>query len=204
MTNSAHLRGILIAGGLAALAIVLAFVTLAMNQAPPTAAAHTVLSLKQRHLASATRQKAQAAKPASAKHAATVKAKVAVKPKPVDSNLLAALKAGLPRVIAQALAAAPVAVVELTSPQDPVAALALAEARAGAGLGGASFVQIDVDRSGGAVQVLTRLLGQLPVAPATLVYQRPATLYMTLQGFNDRTVVQQAVANAAQPAAGAA
>jgi hypothetical protein len=31
------------------------------------------------------------------------------------------------------------------------------------------------------------------------VYVRPATLYITLVGFNDRTVVQQAAANASAP-----
>jgi hypothetical protein len=37
------------------------------------------------------------------------------------------------------------------------------------------------------------------MAPATLVYIRPATLYVTLPGFNDRTIIQQAAANAAAP-----
>jgi hypothetical protein len=60
-------------------------------------------------------------------------------------------------------------------------------------------VPIAVDGDGGAVEVLTRLLGKLPTAPATLVYIRPATLYVTLQGFNDRTIIQQAAANADAP-----
>jgi len=45
--------------------------------------------------------------------------------------------------------------------------------------------------------VLTRVLGQLPVAPAALIYTRPGKLVQTLPDFNDRTVVQQAVESAA-------
>jgi hypothetical protein len=171
-----------IAGALAALALALGFVTLAMNQTASHASTAPVLSLKARHAAAA---------------AAGKKAPVA-KPKRVDPNLKAALEAGLPRTVAVALAASPVAVVELTSKQDPVAQLAFGEAQAGAKLGGASFVSVDVDHDGGAVAVLTRLIGSLPVAPAALVYARPGSLVLTLPGFNDRTTVQQAAANAAQ------
>jgi hypothetical protein len=184
VSGSAHLRGIVIAGALAALALALGFVTLAMNQTASHASAAPVLSLKARHAAAAAAgKKAPAAKP---------------KPKRVDPNLKAALEAGLPRSVAVALAASPVAVVELTSKQDPVAQLAFGEAQAGAKLGGASFVSVDVDHDGGAVAVLTRLIGSLPVAPAALVYARPGSLVLTLPGFNDRTTVQQAAANAAQ------
>jgi hypothetical protein len=183
VNGSAHLRGIVIAGGLAALALALGFVTLAMNQTASRASTAPVLSLKARHAAAAT---------------AGGKKSPAVKPKRVDPNLTAALNAGLPRPVARALAAAPVAVVELTSKHDPVAQLAFGEAQAGARLGGASFVSVDVDRDGGAVEVLTRLIGALPVAPAALVYVRPASLVLTLTGFNDRTTVQQAAADAAQ------
>lgn len=179
MGASAHLRGIVIAGGLAALALALGFVTLMMNQTAAPASAHTVLSLTARHLKGAT-HKPSAARPVTR----------------VDPNLVAALQAGLPRSVAKALAASPVVVVELTSAQDPVAQLALGEAKAGATLGGASFVQVNVDQNGSDVQTLTRLLGSLPTAPAALVYQRPSTLTVTLPGFNDRTTVQQAVTDA--------
>jgi hypothetical protein len=177
---TAHLRGIVIAGGLAALALALGFVTLLMNQTASQAAPHTVLPLKARHHTTTTQ------------NGASVKVV-----KRVDPNLVAALDGGLPRSVAKGLAAKPVVVVELTSPQDSVAKLALGEAKAGAADGGASFVSVDVDVDGGDVQVLTRLLGELPVAPAALVYTRPATLYVTLPGFNDRVTIQQAVQNAA-------
>jgi hypothetical protein len=119
----------------------------------------------------------------------------------VNPNFTAALKAGLPRSVAHALAAHPVAVVQLTSQGDQIAKLALGEARVGAALAGAALVSVDVDGNGGDVEVLTRLLGELPIAPATLVYLRPATLYVTLPGFNDRTIIQQAAANANAPSA---
>ena len=186
MTGSAHLRGIVIAGVLAAVALALGFVTLAMNQTASNAAAPAITPLKLRHHATTT----TAAKPQ------VVKKKHVVR---VDPNLTAALKAGLPRSVARALAAHKVAVVQLTSQGDQVAQLALGEARAGAGLAGVAFVPVDVDGNGGAVEVLTRLLGKLPVAPATFVYIRPGTLYVTLTGFNDRTIIQQAAANAAAP-----
>jgi hypothetical protein len=187
VTGSAHLRGIVIAGVLAAVALALGFVTLAMNQTASNAAAPAITPLKLRHHATTT----TAAKPQVVK-----KKKHVVR---VDPNFTAALKAGLPRSVARALAAHKVAVVQLTSQGDQVAQLALGEARAGAGLAGVSFVPVDVDGNGGAVEVLTRLLGKLPVAPATFVYIRPGTLYVTLTGFNDRTIIQQAAANAAAP-----
>lgn len=180
MGASAHLRGIVIAGGLAALALALGFVTLLMNQTASQAGAHTVLPLKARH------------------HTTTSKGTATVHVvKRVDPNLVAALEAGLPRAVAKALAAKPVVVVELTSQQDSVAKLALGEAKAGASDGGAAFVSVNVDTDGGNVQVLTRLLGTLPMTPAALIYTRPATLYLTLTGFNDRVTVQQAAENAA-------
>ena len=180
-----HLRGVVIAGALAVLALALGFVTLAMNQTASKASVHVVLPLKARHHSSAA-SSSTPAKPA----------------KPVDPNLQAALAAGLPSPVARALAKAPVTVVQLSSASDPVAQLASAEAKSGAALAGASYVDVNIDRDGGAVATLTRLLGTLPDAPASLVYERPATLFVTLTGFNDRTVVQQAVANAGLTAAG--
>jgi hypothetical protein len=194
VTGSAHLRGIVIAGVLAAVALGLGFVTLAMNQTASNAAPpKTITPLHLRHhavsrtTASATKTTLRVAKK---KKAHVVR---------VNPNFTAALKAGLPRSVASALAAHPVAVVQLSSQGDDVAKLASGEARVGAKLAGAGFVTVDVDGNGGAVEVLTRLLGKLPMAPATFVYTRPATLYVTLPGFNDRTIVQQAAANANAP-----
>jgi hypothetical protein len=181
MAASPHLRGIVIAGVLAAVALALGFVTLGMNQSKSSAAPHTVLSLAQRGLASA--------KPAA-------QAKKVVKHKAPNVNLVAALKAGLPRSVAEGLAANRVTVVTLTSVEDAVAGLSMHEAEAGAKLAGASFVSVGVDHDGGDASKLTGLLGELPTAPATLVYVRPGKLFVQLPGFNDRTVVQQAAHSA--------
>jgi hypothetical protein len=184
VTPTAHLRGIVIAGALAALALALGFVTLAMNQTASKAAPpHRILPLKLRHHT-------------VAKHAATKPHVHKRAKRRVNAHFTAALAAGLPRSVAHALAAHGVAVVEINSKADPVATLAAGEARSGARLANASYVSVNVDRDGGDVEVLTRLLGRLPVAPTTLVYMRPATLATTLTGCNDRTVVQQAAASA--------
>jgi hypothetical protein len=187
VTASLHLRGIVIASVLAAVAVALGFVTLAMNQTASRAAARPILPHKLAKVA-----------PSIKKLPAKKAVHTARKPNP---HLVAALKAGLPVTVARALAAHSVVVVQLTSQDDGVAKLALGEARAGAALAGASFLAVGVDSNGGTVGALTRLLGKLPVAPASLVYARPAKLYVTLAGFNDRTTVQQAAENAASPAA---
>jgi hypothetical protein len=197
MTALLHARGIVIAGALAALALALGSVTLAMNQTASQAAPQTIVPLKDRgHSAAslAAAKKAAATKAAAKLAAAKAKKKVALK-RP-DPNLVAALEAGLPRSVAEALARRPVVVVELWSKSDPVGKLSLGEAQAGSALAGAAFVGINVDLDGGAAGVLTTALGKIPDAPAALVYTRPATLSLTLPGFNDRTVVQQAVQQA--------
>lgn len=195
MKASPHLRGIVIAGVLAAVALALGFVTLAMNQSASHAASPKVIvPFKDRHKGTAGAAKVASAKVAPAKAAKAAKAKPA-KPK-VDPNFAAAVAAGLPAVIAHGLAAAPVVVVQLTSVSDPVAQLADAEAKSAAQLAGAAYVEVSIDHDGGAVEKLTRLLGTLPDAPASLFYVRPGTSPVTLQGFNDRTVVEQAIADA--------
>lgn len=177
MTASPHLRGIVIAGALAVLALALGFVTLGMNQTASQASTHTVLPLKARQHATTA--------PTTARPA-----------RKVNPNLKAALDAGLPLQIARALAKKPVVVVELTSAVDPVAKLTTDEARVGATLGGAGFLEISVDRDDDVVSKFARVLGELPSAPAAIVIQRPAKPFITLTGFNDRTTVQQAAANA--------
>ncbi|HEY3584920.1 MAG TPA: hypothetical protein VGL90_11145 [Casimicrobiaceae bacterium] len=185
----------MIAGVLAAVALALGFVTLAMNQSASHAASPKVIvPFKDRHKSAAATTKVASAKIAPAKTAEAAKPKPA-KPK-VDPNFAAAVAAGLPADIAHGLAAAPVVVVQLTSVSDPVAQLADAEAKSAAQLEGAAYVEVSIDHDGGAVEKLTRLLGTLPDAPASLFYVRPGTSPVTLQGFNDRTVVEQAIVDA--------
>ena len=181
MSASSHVRGLVIAGALAAVALALAFFTLAMNHSGSPAVPQAAAALT--------------ATPAPAAVKVVVKAAPKAKPKP-NRNLVAALKAGLPRSMALGLAAHRVVVVSLTSAADPVAVMTGLEAHAGARLADASFVKVSVDRNGGDASALTRVLGVLPVAPATLIYIRPATLVATLPGFNDRTIVQQAAIDA--------
>jgi len=182
---SPHLRGILIAGALAAVALALAFVTFAMNGSPAHAGSNVVLSrqiLADRHAAAAK-------KPATAP-----KAKPAAKP---NVHYTAAIAAGLPPVIAHALGTSKVAIVQLTSSSDSISQLAAEESKAGAKAGGATYVTISVDKDSDAMQTLTRTLGSLPSAPETLVYARPGNLFVTLTGYNDQTTVLQAATNAA-------
>jgi hypothetical protein len=113
-----------------------------------------------------------------------------VKPKPrptVAAN-------GLPLSLAAALKRHQVVVVSLVVPGGSVDELANAEAQAGARDAGVGFVTIDVlDRKQGGP--LAAKLGVLE-APAVLVYRRPDTLFVQLEGFADRETVAQAAANA--------
>jgi hypothetical protein len=192
VTVTPQLKAIVLAGGLAALALVLGFLTLSMNQPSSSAAdPKPILPLHARMLPKA--RTASAAAVAAKAKAAKAKPKPA-KPAP-NPNVVAALKEGLPQVVAAQLADHSVVVVELYSGSDQVDDLARGEAASGAALAGAGFAAVNVDRDGPSA-ALTKLLGTLPPAPAALVYQRPAKLFVTLPGFNDRTTIQQAATNA--------
>jgi hypothetical protein len=106
---------------------------------------------------------------------------------PVDAN-------GLPLVLSQALARNPVTVVALYDPQAAIDQLALAEARSGAAAAGAGFLALNI-RTEPQVRPLAQLLGVLR-SPTVLVYERPSTLFVRLDGFADRETVAQAAANA--------
>jgi hypothetical protein len=194
VTVTPQLKAILIAGGLAALALVLGFFTLSMNQSSSNATPPRILPLKERTHAGASKT--------ASKPAVKAKAKPRVKPKPNPNPIVvAAVDAGLPKSVALQLGTKRAVVVALFSSSDEVDGLARAEAASGAALAGAGFVAVDVDADKDSA-TLTRTLGSLPPAPATLVYVRPATVYITLPGFNDRTTIQQAAANALAAPAG--
>ena len=113
---------------------------------------------------------------------------------------------GMPAALAAALASHPVVVVSLYAPRSSVDELATAEARHGAALAGAGFVAFNVADEK-IVSPLTSLLTGAPTAadrvldgPAVLVFQRPRTLFVRLNGFADRDTVAQAAANADTPA----
>jgi hypothetical protein len=128
--------------------------------------------------------------PAKPKPAAVAPVRVPdAKPKgdPVDAN-------GLPLVLSRVLAKNRVTVVALYDPSAALDEMALAEARAGAGVVKAGFVAINI-RNEPQVRPLAQLLGALGT-PSVLVYERPNTLFFRLEGFADRDTVAQAAANA--------
>ena len=101
---------------------------------------------------------------------------------------------GLPVAVARALHKHSVVVVSLTSPGSSVDNLAAAEARAGAMAMNAGYVNLDVFHQRPGTAIL-RKLGVLNT-PAVLVVKKPANVYSEFKGFVDRTVVEQAVADA--------
>jgi hypothetical protein len=100
----------------------------------------------------------------------------------------------LPAAIQSALGANHIVVVELYDPNAKVDDTALAEAQAGAQLGGASFAAVDVTKSD--VDSLNARYGVIQ-DPAVLVLRPPGDLVVRIDGFADRDTVAQAAANAA-------
>ncbi len=142
------------------------------------------------------------------------KAKVALAPPKVASKAAAKAKrhpsvvGGVPTPLANALRHHSVVVVALVSPSSAVDRLTLAEAKAGASYAHVGFVSISVSRNA-QVQALSTLAGasadpqnRLLDAPAVLVFQKPRTLYVRLNGYVDADTIEQAAVNAAsvQPA----
>jgi hypothetical protein len=133
--------------------------------------------------------------------AVTAKPKAAATAPPVEraperpSAVLAALNAGLPAPIAYAFGQHEIVVVSLYNPYSEVDGIAFAEARAGAQLAHVGFVPLNV-LSQAQVGKLTEQLGILP-NPGLLVYARPATLLVRINGFADKETVAQAAHNAA-------
>jgi hypothetical protein len=101
---------------------------------------------------------------------------------------------GLPLVLARALGKHPVTVVAIYDPAAAIDAMALAEARAGAASVKAGFLALNI-RNEPQVRPLAQLLGALR-SPSVLVYERPNTLFVRLDGFSDRETVAQAAVNA--------
>jgi len=101
---------------------------------------------------------------------------------------------GLPVAVARALRKHSVVVVSLRSPRADVDVLSTAEAKAGAALGGAGFVTLNVFRQPVGIALLHKL--GVVNTPAVLVIKRPANIYHEFVGFVDRDVVAQAVTDA--------
>ncbi len=114
---------------------------------------------------------------------------------------------GVPTPLAEALKLHRVVVVALVAPTAAVDQLTLREAKAGAAAAGAGFVTINVANNA-QVAALSALVGssadpqnRLLDDPAVLVFQKPHTLYVRLNGYMDADTVGQAAVNAAVPPA---
>ena len=139
--------------------------------------------------AAAAKPTSAAAKPATA--AATPQARPAAAAPPTNPPLE---PSGLPVAVDAALRSHEVVVVSLYVPDARVDELATDEARAGAALGGAGFVALNVLDEKTAKPLLEKL-GTLE-DPSLLVVKRPGEIALRLSGFVDRDTVAQAAATA--------
>jgi hypothetical protein len=132
-----------------------------------------------------------------------VAAKVAAKPKAKPKAHGPAVIDGMPSALALALRSRSVVVVSLYTPDSSVDAMATEEARHGALAADAAFVAFNVADEK-VVSPLSSVLTGAPTpadrvldGPAVLVFVRPNSLFVRLNGFADRDTVAQAAANAA-------
>jgi hypothetical protein len=144
----------------------------------------------------ATHKTSKTATPTKTKAPAAAKKVASVEPKPVVDHaaITAALQAGLPAPVAEALGRHGTVVVSLYDPYSQVDGISFAEAKAGAGLAGVGFVPLNV-LSQAQVGKLTAQLGLLP-DPGLLVYVRPGRLVVKISGFADKETVAQAAQDA--------
>jgi len=102
---------------------------------------------------------------------------------------------GFPVAVDRALARHKVVVVSLVVPGSPIDELAAGEAKAGAKLGGAGYLALNVLNERVAQALLAKLDG--PKEPSVLVFKHTGEVALALEGFVDRETVAQAAANAA-------
>ena len=127
-----------------------------------------------------------------AKAAASAATPVKAKAKPAANPVVPA--SGFPVVVDKALRQHEVVVVSLVVPGARVDELAAAEAAAGAKLGGAGFVALNVLNEGVARSLLTKL--DSVQDPSVLVVTRSGEVAVELTGFADRETIAQAAASA--------
>jgi hypothetical protein len=137
--------------------------------------------------AKSTPQPAKAA--ASARKPSPAKA---VRPAPVVNPVVP--PSGFPAVVDRALRQHQVVVLSLVVPGARVDELAAAEAEAGAKLGGAGFLALNVLNERVARALLAKLDSVLD--PSVVVVTRSGEVALELAGFVDRETVAQAAANA--------
>jgi len=154
----------------------------------PVAAPATPVASKAAKTPAVTPTSKPAAKPAATKRAAKAQAAAsAPKNPPLPPS-------GFPASVDAALRQHEVVVVSLYVPDARVDALATDEARAGAALGGAGFVALDVLDE----KIAKSLLAKLGTVedPSLLVIKRPGEVAVRMSGFVDRDTVAQAAASA--------
>ena len=128
----------------------------------------------------------------------------AARPKPSKPKVhVPAVIDGMPSALALALRSHAVVVVSLYTPDSSVDAMSTDEARHGAQVAHAGFVAFNVADEK-VVSPLSSVLTGAPTpadrvldGPAVLVFVRPNSLFVRLNGFADRDTVAQAAANAA-------
>ena len=115
----------------------------------------------------------------------------------------AAVIAGVPTPLMHALKRHAVVVLALVTPGSEVDNLTLAEAKAGAAAAHAGFAKVNVTNNA-QVEALSALIrtnadaqNRLLDAPSVLVFQKPQTLFVRLNGYVDEDTVEQAAVNAA-------
>ena len=155
--------------------------------APPVAAAAKPAKAPAVHKTAAAKAKAPAKTKAAAPEAPAKAAPKKVLPKVPPT--------GFPVAVDRALARHKVVVVSLVVPGSPIDELAAGEAKAGAKLGGAGYLALNVLNERVAHALLAKLDG--PKEPSVLVFKHSGEVALALEGFVDRETVAQAAANAA-------
>ena len=177
---------------LAAVGGALAMFTLGRGSAEPVPVAAPAPLAQQSAQAKAVAPKTAVATPAKpAKAAAKPAARPAAAAPPKNPPLE---PSGLPAAVDVALRSHEVVVVSLYVPGARVDGLAIDEARAGAALGGAGFVALNVLDEKTAKPLLAKLGTHQD--PSLLVVKRPGEVALELSGFVDRDTVAQAAATA--------
>ena len=129
------------------------------------------------------------------KAAASAQKAVAPKPVPAKPPVNPVIRpSGFPPVVDKALREHAVVVLSLVIPGARVDQLAAAEAEAGAKLGGAGFLALNVANEGVARSVLAKL--KTDQDPSVLVVKRSGEVAVALGGFIDRETVAQVAASA--------
>jgi hypothetical protein len=162
---------------------------LAMRTMGPSVDESAPIPLPVKTPATPAKSTAQPSRAAAAPKPATPKA---AKPKPAVNPVVP--PSGFPAVVDRALRRHEVVVLSLVVRGARVDELAAAEAEAGAKLGGAGFLALNVLNEGVARSLLAKLDGVED--PSLLVVTRSGDVAVELTGFVDRETVAQATANA--------